>query len=44
MTKYYDICKKIKQALTRPENFDKYFWVSFDSYSQKLIFGGKTGH
>ena len=34
--------KKIKQNLTRPENFDICFCKYFDRYCQKLISGGET--
>ena len=41
MTKYFPKSKKMKQTWTRPENFDICFWISFDRYYQKIIFGGE---
>ena len=32
--------KNIKQNWERPEKFDFCFCVSFESYCQKLVFGG----
>ena len=43
ITEYFTESRKIKQSWTRPENSDICFCISFDRYSQKLFFGGKTG-
>ena len=36
--------KKIKEHWARPEKVNICFDVSFQSYYQKLDFGGETGH
>ena len=40
--KYLVKSKKIKQNLTRQENFNICFCVRFECYFQKLVYGGKT--
>ena len=44
MTKYFARSKKIKRNWTRPEDLDFYFFIGFDCFFQKLIFGGETEH
>ena len=42
--KYFVKRKKIKQSWTRPKYFEICFYISFDCYCQKLIFGREIGH